>query len=265
MLLLERFREVGDGRSRGDQLVGIDPDADIAIQVTHRLDLADARDGLEHVFDLVAGDVGQELPGEGPGKSHRHDGLIVGVALRHDRRRRTRRKLSLDLGNFGLRVLQRQVDVARQIERRGDARGTLARRGTAATTRPKPGPWRLRFGLMMPVSTSSGDPPGHDTLTVTVGLSTSGNWLTPMRVTAMRPKRIVPNISIHASTGRRRQTSVMFTGSPGANARTAPVPDDPSRVQTTSLTPALRLRRAPRGTPVPRPLCARSPEREPLH
>ena len=33
------------------------------------------------------------------------------------------------------------------------------------------------IGLMMPVSMSSGDAPGHDTLTDTVGLSTSGYWL----------------------------------------------------------------------------------------
>ncbi len=31
------------------------------------------------------------------------------------------------------------------------------------------------IGLMIPVSMSSGDAPGHETLTDTVGLSTSGN------------------------------------------------------------------------------------------
>ena len=67
------------------------------------------------------------------------------------------------------------------------------------------------MGLMSPVSTSSGDAPGQEMLTETVGLSTSGNWLMPIRETARIPKRIVPNIIIHARTGRRRQTSVMFT------------------------------------------------------
>ena len=70
------------------------------------------------------------------------------------------------------------------------------------------------MGLMMPVSTSSGDAPGHETLTVTVGLSTSGNWLTPMRETAMMPKRIVPAMIIHAKTGLPEAESVMFTAPP---------------------------------------------------
>ncbi len=64
---------------------------------------------------------------------------------------------------------------------------------------------------MMPVSTSSGDAPGQEMLTDTVGLSTSGNWLTPMRVTAMIPKRIVPHMIIQAKTWFLRQTSVRFT------------------------------------------------------
>src|SRR5580658_3507620 len=57
------------------------------------------------------------------------------------------------------------------------------------------------MGLMIPVSTSSGEPPGQAMLTVIAGLSTSGNWLMPMRVMAMIPKRIVPNIIIQARTG----------------------------------------------------------------
>src|SRR4029077_20581204 len=64
-----------------------------------------------------------------------------------------------------------------------------------------PETWEIAssMGLMIPVSTSSGDAPGHEMPTDTVGLSTSGNWLTPMRVTARIPKRIVPDMIIQAN------------------------------------------------------------------
>ena len=120
------------------------------------------------------------------------------------------------------------------------------------------------IGLTMPVSTSSGDAPGHDTLTVTVGLLTSGNWLTPIRVTAMTPNRIVPNISIHANTGRRRQRSVMFTARPSGGDGPSPRPRRVPRARRVAAVPAPPAgRRMPGGVragAAPEPdVAARSP------
>src|SRR5690349_10836939 len=86
------------------------------------------------------------------------------------------------------------------------------------------------IGLTRPTSTSSGDAPGHDTLTETLGLLTSGNWLTPMLVapgtmpSAIKPNMIVANINIHANTGLRRQRSVMFTERLSDDAGPSPSP-----------------------------------------
>src|SRR6185312_14288356 len=77
------------------------------------------------------------------------------------------------------------------------------------------------IGLMRPVSMSSGEAPGQETLTETVGLSTSGNWLTPILITARMPKRIVPAMIIQAKTGRRRQMSVMLIRSSAMMRRAA--------------------------------------------
>src|SRR5690349_22925717 len=48
-------------------------------------------------------------------------------------------------------------------------------------------------GLTIPVSMSSGDAPGHDTLTVTAGFLKSAYWLTPNRHTAIAPNWCVPS------------------------------------------------------------------------
>src|SRR4051812_25040729 len=63
-------------------------------------------------------------------------------------------------------------------------------------------------------STAGGEGPGHDSETVKVGLSTSGDWLMPTRVSATTPKRIVDAMSIQANTGFLMETSVMFKEQP---------------------------------------------------
>src|SRR3569832_563257 len=94
------------------------------------------------------------------------------------------------------------------------------------------------IGLFWPTSTSSGDAPGHDTLTDTLGLLTSGNWLTPMLVapgtmpSAIKPNMIVANINIHANTGLRRQRSVMFTARLSDGGAQSP---SPSQIPCQSL------------------------------
>ena len=59
-------------------------------------------------------------------------------------------------------------------------------------------------------STAGGDAPGQERDTVIVRLSTSGYWLTPIRVSATIPKSTVDAIIIHAKTGFLIETSVMF-------------------------------------------------------
>ncbi len=125
VLLLDRRHHVGHGDAGGDELVGVDPDADVAVEVPHRRDLPDAGDGLEHVLDLVARDVREELARERPRQADRHDRLVVGVALRDHGRHGARRHRSLDLRDLRLGVLQGEVDVAREIEGRGHPGGAL--------------------------------------------------------------------------------------------------------------------------------------------
>jgi hypothetical protein len=48
---------------------------------------------------------------------------------------------------------------------------------------------------------TSGAAPSIVNETVTVGKSTSGNWLRPIRENEIKPKIIKPNINIHAKTG----------------------------------------------------------------
>ncbi len=127
MLLGERARDVRDHRAGRDELVRVDPDAHVAIEVTHHRDLADAGHGLEAIFDLVARDVGEELTRESARDAHGDDRLIVGVRLRDDGRHRAVRHLPLGLSDLRLDVLEREVDVARDVERRGDARAALLR------------------------------------------------------------------------------------------------------------------------------------------
>jgi hypothetical protein len=58
-----------------------------------------------------------------------------------------------------------------------------------------------------------------------VGKSTSGNWLTPMREAATRPKTTVAAMSIQAKTGLRMQASVSDTSArSGVDAHLDPVP-----------------------------------------
>ncbi len=74
-------------------------------------------------------------------------------------------------------------------------------------------------------STDSGEAPGQESETVMVGLSTSGYWLTPMRVSATTPNSTVAAISIQAKTGFLIETSVMFTApAPSAGGFFAAVP-----------------------------------------
>src|SRR4029079_17541348 len=74
-------------------------------------------------------------------------------------------------------------------------------------------------------SITAGAAPSQSTLTEMVGKSTSGNWLTPMREAATRPKTTVAAMSIQAKTGLRMQASVSDTSAgSGVDAHLHPVP-----------------------------------------
>ena len=53
---------VDDGELVGGELVGVDPDADVALEVAAQLDLAHAGDRLQPLLHPVARGVGEQLP-----------------------------------------------------------------------------------------------------------------------------------------------------------------------------------------------------------
>ncbi len=118
----------GEHFARGDaaliELVGIDPDADVAIDRAD-LNLADAGHGLQPFLHAVAREVGEHLRRVRAGQADPHDRLVFGIGFGDDGRLDVARQTALDLGDAGLHVLQREVDVAREVELDGDVAAAL--------------------------------------------------------------------------------------------------------------------------------------------
>src|SRR5262249_53729929 len=120
--------DVGDGDVTFNELVGVDPDPNAAIDVAAGRDLTDTFDRLELLLNLVARDVGQELSREGAANTDREERLIGGVAVGDSGLLDVLGRRSLRLGPFGLHVLPREIDVAPQGDFDGEARAAGARR-----------------------------------------------------------------------------------------------------------------------------------------
>ena len=127
VLLLQRPGDIGDRGAGRDQLGGVDPDPHRAVEVAQHLDLTDPVDQLKRVPQLVARDVGEQLARERSGHADGEDRRVVGVTLRHRRGLHAKRQQALDLRDPRLDVLQRELDVAIDIERRDDAREVAPR------------------------------------------------------------------------------------------------------------------------------------------
>ena len=69
-----------DGQPALVELAGVDPDADVALEVAADGDLAHAGDRLQLLLDPVAGEVGEDLLREGAGEADHRIGLVLGVA-----------------------------------------------------------------------------------------------------------------------------------------------------------------------------------------
>ncbi len=93
-------------------LLGVDPDADVALEVAAHRDLADAGDGLQLLLQPVAGEVGEDLRA-GTGRRGRPRGSAgpPGCVFEIDRRVDVARQAALRLRDLRLHVLQREVDV----------------------------------------------------------------------------------------------------------------------------------------------------------
>ena len=102
------------------------------------------------------------------------------------------RELSLRLRDLGLRVLQREIDVARQVERGGDARASRCLADDVMRLHALD----LRERLLERVDDARLDVLGRRARPGDAhadrGLSTSGNWLTPMRVADDEPEEDRP-------------------------------------------------------------------------
>ena len=133
----------GDDALLGERL-GVEPDAHVAIEVAVERDLPDAGHRLELLLHLVARDVGEQLPRERAGDADGEDGRVVGVRLGHRGGGHVLRERALRLRDLGLHVLQREIDVARDVEGGGDARDALARLRRRSTGRPRPARWPAR-------------------------------------------------------------------------------------------------------------------------
>jgi hypothetical protein len=107
----------------------IEPDAHVAVEISVQRDLPDARHRLQLLLHLVARDVGEHLSRERTRDADGEDRRVVGVQLRDRCRRHVAWELPLRLRDARLHVLQREVDVARDVEERRHPRLSLPRGG----------------------------------------------------------------------------------------------------------------------------------------
>src|SRR5262249_16899313 len=102
--------DVGGRDAEGEQPVGVEQHADLAVDAAITLDAADALQALELAFDDVV-----HVPGEllerpaGRGRRERDDGLPLDVDAAHDGLVDIARKLRADLVDGVLDVVERAV------------------------------------------------------------------------------------------------------------------------------------------------------------
>jgi hypothetical protein len=127
VLAADRADDVARDDTLLGELAGVEPDADVAVEVSVELDLTDALDRLQLLLHLVAGDVGEQLARERPGDADREDRRVVRVRFRDGRRGHVLRQLALGLRDARLDVLKGEIDVTRDVEAGRDAGGALSR------------------------------------------------------------------------------------------------------------------------------------------
>ena len=119
--------DVVDGQALRLHAHRVVPDPDRAVAVAVELHVAHARHGLElgldHVADVVGDEGGRTVARQG----QPDDGLVFGVVLGDDGRIDAAGQAPAGLGDLGLDVLERGVDVAVEVELDGDAGRALAR------------------------------------------------------------------------------------------------------------------------------------------
>src|SRR5690606_19292267 len=120
VLALERGDDVGGDDALLGEAARVEPDADVALEVALEGDLPDPGHRLELLLDLIARDVGQELPGERAVHADGQDGRVVGVRLGDGDGGDVVGEPTLGLGHAGLDVLEGEVDVAGDVEADGD-------------------------------------------------------------------------------------------------------------------------------------------------
>ena len=129
VLALDSLPHLVHGQPVGVQPIGIQQQVDFAMAIADERDGADVLHGLEHLRDLLVGNLG-ELFGRARARHHqRKNRCRIGVDLLDDGRQRVAREQAHRGGDLVPDILRRAFDVPLQHERDRDASGALVRAG----------------------------------------------------------------------------------------------------------------------------------------